>query len=506
MAYVNIGEETEKVEFKKSTGEMKEGVVSIASILNKHESGDLYFGVKNNGDVIGQEISDSTIRDVSQAIRTNIKPPIYPEIEKLHFGARVVIHVRFEGKRRPYLAYGIPRIRVADEDVQMDQELYREMLNARENRTDSWETKISKYHISDVDDEVYKRYLEKARESGRITFSSSEPRDVMTKLELAEGDALLNAGAALFVNSGMNELQMAVFASDERLTFLDIKRYTGSIFLLVEKAVQYIVETIHWRVEFIGRVQRKEIPEIPIDAVREAIVNAFGHRDLESMQAVEIAIYKSYIDIYSPGKFAANVSPERFISQPLKPIRRNPLITRTMYYSKDMESFATGLKRIHDLCLESGVRVDFLTDEFGFTVRFYRHCGEVWTQTDSRDKRRRNHSSLGKKNDTLDAENGALGKKNDTLDTENGALREKNGALKDENGALEEKDGVSDSATSQGDVKVKLKELILRNPRVTRKEMAEALGIGVRTVQRYLNEMEDVRFTGGGKNGRWEIL
>lgn len=45
-AYVNIGEETEQIEFKKSTGELKEGIISIASILNKHGSGDLYFGVK----------------------------------------------------------------------------------------------------------------------------------------------------------------------------------------------------------------------------------------------------------------------------------------------------------------------------------------------------------------------------------------------------------------------------------------------------------------------------
>ena len=81
MSYVNIGEETEQVEFKKSTGELKEGIISIVSILNKHERGDLYFGVKNNGDVIGQEISDTTMRDVSQAIRANIKPPIYPVVE-----------------------------------------------------------------------------------------------------------------------------------------------------------------------------------------------------------------------------------------------------------------------------------------------------------------------------------------------------------------------------------------------------------------------------------------
>ena len=52
---------------------------------------------------------------------------------------------------------------------------------------------------------------------------------------------LLNAGAALFVDSGINELQMAKFASDKRLTFNDIKRYTGSIFDLADKAVQYVL-------------------------------------------------------------------------------------------------------------------------------------------------------------------------------------------------------------------------------------------------------------------------
>ena len=117
MAFINIGEGTEQTEFKKSTGELKEGVISVASILNKHGQGDLYFGVKNNGEVIGQEISESTTRDVSQAIRANIKPAIYPVVEKMNYGERAVVHVKFEGKQRPYLAYGIPRIRIADGQI-----------------------------------------------------------------------------------------------------------------------------------------------------------------------------------------------------------------------------------------------------------------------------------------------------------------------------------------------------------------------------------------------------
>ena len=249
------------------------------------------------------------------------------------------------------------------------------------------------------------------------------------------------------------------FASDERLTFNDIKRYTGSIFALADKAVEYIADAMDWRVEFDGSLARKEYPEVPVDAIREAVINAFGHRIIESMQAVEVAIYKSFIDIYSPGKFPEGVTPEQFITQTLKPIRRNPLITKTLYYSKDMESFATGLKRIHDVCSGAGVQVEFLTEEYGFTVRFHRHCGKGW-KTDGVQKNIQ--SAKGSLNGTL---NGTLG---------------------------------SDKA--------KLKDLISHNPKITRKQMADSLGISLRSVQRLLNEIEDVRFTGGGRSGHWEIV
>jgi hypothetical protein len=60
--------ETETLELKKSTSELKEAVISIASMLNKHGKGILYFGVRNDGRALGQDVGEKTIRDVSQAI------------------------------------------------------------------------------------------------------------------------------------------------------------------------------------------------------------------------------------------------------------------------------------------------------------------------------------------------------------------------------------------------------------------------------------------------------
>ena len=72
MANINFLE-NEVIEFKKTTSELKEGIISIASILNKHGSGKLYLGIKDNGDVIGQNVSSKTVRDVSKAISENIE-------------------------------------------------------------------------------------------------------------------------------------------------------------------------------------------------------------------------------------------------------------------------------------------------------------------------------------------------------------------------------------------------------------------------------------------------
>ena len=72
------------------------------------------------------------------------------------------------------------------------------------------------------------------------------------------------------------------------------------------------------------------------------------------------------------------MTPEMFISKRRRPVRRNPLITQTLYYSKDMESHATGLKRIQDDCDAMGCKVEYEYDDYGFTTIFYRHCGPEW--------------------------------------------------------------------------------------------------------------------------------
>lgn len=69
---MNFGKESETIEFKESTGELHQAIESIASIVNKHSYGELYFGVKDNGDIKGQIITDSTIKNIADGIIRDI--------------------------------------------------------------------------------------------------------------------------------------------------------------------------------------------------------------------------------------------------------------------------------------------------------------------------------------------------------------------------------------------------------------------------------------------------
>src|SRR3989338_11549785 len=108
--------ESETLELKRSTSELREAVISITSILNKHQKGEIYFGVKNYGTVVGQAVTENTIREISKTISDNIEPKIFPKINEITFEGKKCVQVEFTGEHVPYYAFGRAYIRVGDED------------------------------------------------------------------------------------------------------------------------------------------------------------------------------------------------------------------------------------------------------------------------------------------------------------------------------------------------------------------------------------------------------
>jgi ATP-dependent DNA helicase RecG len=365
--------ETEQLEYKKSTAEVKEATDSIAAILNKHQSGVLYFGVKPNGEVIGQQVSEKTLREVSQAIRNRIEPRISPQISHEAIGTTTCIKVVFSGIDTPYSSSNVYYIRVADEDVKMTRSQLEEFLHERYNREHPWDQRVSDKTADDVDEPTLRNYIERGQKAGRISFEYESTNDALERLRLLNGDKLLNTARLCFCNPPYSLIKMAVFAgSGNDSTILDMKRDDGNLFDAVRAGWQYVLKNTRQRFEFNGD-RREEIPEIPTDAVHEAVVNALCHRLWGETMDVSVTVFSDKVEVFSPGAFPEGVRPEDLLSGKRRYSKsRNPLLADTLYKSKDIESFGTGLRRIQTACDEAHIKVQVVTEPWGFTIVFFR--------------------------------------------------------------------------------------------------------------------------------------
>ncbi len=361
--------ESELLELKTSTSELKEAIISIVAILNKHQKGELYFGVKPKGEVLGQTVTENTIRQISQTISDKIEPKIFPKINEVTLEGKKCIHVEFTGNNVPYYAQGRAYVRVGDEDRKISAgEIERLVL--KKNKF-FWEEGISEKMLRDVNEETLRDFVERANAAKRIDFKFTNAKAVLNKLGLLKEGKLLKAVEVLFCDENKQEVQAAVFAGTDKLTFLDIRQFKGNIFQLLQQSESYVKEHINWRAELKERV-RKEIPEIPIRAITEALVNSLCHRDYENRKGNEVAIFKDRVEIYNPGLFPEGYDPKDFFTGTERSILRNPLIANTLYLSKDIERWGSGIKRIHDACKEEKVKVEFKKLKSGFLVVFDR--------------------------------------------------------------------------------------------------------------------------------------
>lgn len=363
--------ENETLELKKSTSELKGAVVSIVSILNKHGFGELYFGIKNDGKIVGQDLSEKTLRDISQYIAENIEPKIYPEIKVVNIEDKNCIYIKFSGTEKPYYAFGRAYKRIGDEDRKLSAKEIEKIILEKNIETLKWEAQGSKKKISHINEDTLKQFVEKANRSGRLEFVYENKETTLKKLDLIENGRMLNAAEVLFCDKNPLEVQMAIFAGNDRRTFLDITKHSGNIFYLMHESELYIKNHIKWRVKF-GKLEREEIPEIPVIAVREALVNSFCHRDYKIPKSNEIAIFKNRVEIYNPGNFPEGLTPQDFIEKRERSVLRNPLIAKILYFSKDVERWGSGLEKIYNSCKEDNVKVEFETLKTGFLVVFHR--------------------------------------------------------------------------------------------------------------------------------------
>ena len=294
---MNLGHETETLEFKKTTGELKEGVVSIAAILNKHQKGELYFGIKPDGTPIGQQISEKTLRDISQEIANHIEPRIYPEIAVVHIDDKDCIHVSFEGHNTPYFAYNVARIRVADEDKVMSQQEFTDYIMERQSSEGVWERKVSGCLTSSVDENSLKEYIHRGHhpiifmQCGPIRYlvdakSQADKRTFshfviprFTRVRAPAGSSIQELYAAIVKNENRNaslveDAVWLVYEGRSPILLTERKEHAAQLAALLQKKIRNVFLLVGSDKPKEKREKLAALQEIP--ASEEVVVVATG--------------------------------------------------------------------------------------------------------------------------------------------------------------------------------------------------------------------------------------
>lgn len=369
---MNLGFETEQVEYKQSTAEINEAMVSISAMLNKHRKGVLYFGVHNKGKVIGQQIGEATTRDISRKIYEQIKPVPNFTVGVEDIDGKQVIKVIFNGEETPYSADGRYYIRVSDEDRAVTQTQLFDLVHEKIKTYEKWEDAPTNYTADDIDEELLKSCYTDGLAAKRLSEPYSDKETVLAKLNLLTDGKLTNAGNALFSKHKPLLLKLALYATDERRTLLDQEHFRGNIFECIKSGRLFVNRFMRWRAKITEEV-REDIPEVPTDAIREIVINSYAHaRYAQIVSAHEIDITPSVISIFNPGNLPVNVDPAEYAKGTKKSILKNPTIAETLYLVNRIEQFGTGFRNVFALCNEAGVKIGYADDEQGFTFNFSR--------------------------------------------------------------------------------------------------------------------------------------
>ena len=209
-----------------------------------------------------------------------------------------------------------------------------------------WDSSINQSaSLKDIDIKKVKDFCSKAG----ITYTNL--KDVLDSLNLFSNSKLTNAAVILFAkNPGKfffnAKLMCAVFATDSTATILDQKDFNGDLFTLIKEAELYILKNIHIGMEIEG-LYRRDIPEINQEALREAIINAFIHRDYHELDFVSVGVFKDRIEIKNPGGLIGGLQIKDIIKRHISR-RRNELIADILGRAHFVERKGRGIALILD--------------------------------------------------------------------------------------------------------------------------------------------------------------
>lgn len=139
---------------------------------------------------------------------------------------------------------------------------------------------------------------------------------------------------------------------------------------------------------------RKESYELPIEAIREMIVNAHCHRNLADDSCVQVAIYDDRLEVTSPGGLYNGLTYEELMNGHSK--LRNRAIANILGQMGLVESWGTGIRRIMKAAGDYGLPTpEFQVFDDMFRVNLYRKRSSMNEQRNNGDSSEKHRRSIG---------------------------------------------------------------------------------------------------------------
>jgi len=331
--------------------------------------GVILIGVTDKGDVLGVD-DHNRLKSEVQAIARSAEPPIAVDVESV---GKVLCVTVPEQHSKPYAFGGKFFMREGASSQQMSRREIREFF-FKEGLIRFDETPCGRFSLSeDLTDEVWKHFRLRAK-----IPADMDALTALSNLHLIRDNHMTHAGAWLLAKDIRKftisaDVACALFLGTDKVRILDRRGFSSDIYSMIDEVVAYILSKIN--VEYIIKhVKREERPELPEEALREAVVNALAHRDYRSTANVQVYIFKDRVEIVSPGGLPAGMT-EADLG--VKSIPRNPLLFGILHRMEAVEHIGSGIRRIRGLCREYGIaepRIE--VSEHWFSVCFPRPAGE----------------------------------------------------------------------------------------------------------------------------------
>lgn len=112
------------------------------------------------------------------------------------------------------------------------------------------------------------------------------------------------------------------------------------------------------------------MPQFPIEAVREGVLNALTHRDYGEPGEVLVRHSPEELAITSPGGFIAGITPQNILRH--EPRARNRTLANAFVKLRLVESSGVGRRRIYRSALEFGKRrPEYTATSHSVTLRIF---------------------------------------------------------------------------------------------------------------------------------------